>query len=118
MSTKRKRQQPQPHGHVLVLIEAADVRAVMLTDMIVGTFERAYVLAAQGMCVDAMLIDYDIQAAASDQHEAIHNCARTVIKAACSAVARGVPFEAAIVCLFEHVHTYVCQCLQQQTQAQ
>lgn len=97
MSTKAK-------AHV---VDTHTLQAAMLLEMIVCTFERAYALAACGMSLTEMLIDFDIQAAASTQDEAVSACARTVIKAAVNAAVRGIPFDLAFACLMQRVHVYV-----------
>jgi hypothetical protein len=103
MSAKATAQQP----------DAVELHAAALLEMIVVTFERAYALAAMGMSVEEMLIDYDIQAAASDQDESVSACARTVIKAAANAVLRGIPFDLAFACLMQRAHNYVLDILRQ-----
>lgn len=94
--------------------EPYDLHSAMLLEMIVVTFERAYALAACGMSLEEMLIDFDIQAAASTQQESVSALARTVIKTACSAAQRRIPFDLAFVCIMQRAHLYVAELMSTQ----
>jgi endonuclease/exonuclease/phosphatase family metal-dependent hydrolase len=72
--------------------EQASKFAAQLSLAIAITFQKAYAMRALGQSEAAILIDYDIQAAASTQVDEITATGRRTISAACRAVENGVPF--------------------------
>jgi hypothetical protein len=81
--------------------------AAQLCAMIAATFHQAFVCALSGMSHDAILIDYDIQAAGVGQDEAISACARSAIKAAVRAVDNRIPYSIALGYLMQRVVCYI-----------
>jgi len=86
---------------------------INLTMMIASVFQQAYFLHLGGTSRTAILIDYDIQAAGSTQDETVTRCARSAIKAACSAAEKHVPFHVAFDYLMQRVHKRIDKHMQQ-----
>jgi len=81
--------------------------AATLIALIAATFHQAYACAVSGLSHEAILIDYDIQAAAAGQDEAINACARSAIKAAVRSVERGIPYSVALSYLMQRCTYFI-----------
>lgn len=66
--------------------------AALLALAVSTTFQKAFAMRAVGQSEDEILIDYDIQAAASTQVEEITQTGRSTIRAAVRAFDSGMPF--------------------------
>jgi hypothetical protein len=97
------------------LLLAQLVVAADLKQLISQTFFRAYYSHVNGMSLDELLIDYDIEAAGTTHlSSAIANATRTTIKAAVMAVDRGVPYQDAHDYLMSNLEKRISKFLQKE----
>lgn len=101
MSTRMSKLQRQHCSHM----------ADALTELVADTFNKAYKLRLSGMSEDAILLDYDIQAAGAEQLSEVAACGRSAIKAATRAVQHSIPFGVAYTYLMLRVNAFMEQLL-------
>jgi len=87
--------------------------AAQLAISIAKTFRKAYLMRFLGTSEAEMLIDFDIQAAASDTDPAIIETGRSTIKAAARAVDDRIPFFEAHAYLMNNVFTRTDQIIRE-----
>jgi len=88
--------------------------AAQLTRKIASTFRQAFRLSFYGVSEDALLIDFDIQAAAGEIDHSLIVCGRNTIRAAVRAVSQGIPYPLAYAYLISQCEDQIEQQMSQQ----